>query len=115
MEKPHKPLSRTAGKRLFNGTKAAIHQMDGAHQRLAVEQAQLSQKYANALAIIEAMVRRHGVQVFDRGLVQSVCARGNVTFEVTADRITVGLRPTPSVVENIGDAAPFIDTTEEPV
>lgn len=114
MENPRKPISRASGKRLFNATKAAIHQMDGAHQRVAVDHAALSQKYANALSIIEAMVRRHGPQVFDRGLVQSVCAHGNIAFEVTADRITVGLRPTPTVVENVGENATFIDTAKEP-
>ncbi len=100
MTDPPKPkMSKQMAKRLFNAHVSSIGQMDSRRQRLEVEHAELSHKYANALALLEAMVRRHGTQVFDRAMVQSVCAHGRVRYEQTPDRITVMLNPRPELIE----------------
>ena len=96
-------ISRSEAKKLRNLNTVHINHLTDGKQR-ALEEASaelqvLRQKLANASAVLEAVVRRHGAQVFDRKTVQSVCARGRVQYDVTPDRITVRLLDDPRLVD----------------
>lgn len=102
---PVKPISRTKAKQLRSLHTVAINKMtDGRDRALkeTSEELQLTrQKLTNASAVLEAVVRRHGPQTFDRKDIQSICARGHIQFDVTPTRITVRLRSEPLGVEGL--------------
>jgi hypothetical protein len=90
-------LSRQEAKRIRNLNTVAINQMtDGRERQFADMAAELKREKlqkANALAVLEACVRRYGQLAFDRSVIQGICARGRVSFDVRPDRITVALIP----------------------
>jgi hypothetical protein len=96
-------LSRSEAKKIRALTNVHINKLTDGRDRALEETSKAlqeeRQKTANACALLEAIVRRHGAQAFDRQTVQSVCARGRVQFDVTADRITVRLREEPRLVD----------------
>lgn len=61
------------------------------NKALRNEVLKLQREKANALALLEAFVRRHGTSTFDRPTVQGVCARGQIAYDVDPDRITIRL------------------------
>lgn len=99
------PLSRTRAKRLFNLHKSTINTMtDGKQRALEDASAELQRMrtmLANACAVLEAVVRRHGTQVFDRQSIESICAKGRIAWIVNGDRIGVKLRDEPQLVESV--------------
>lgn len=120
-DEPKREMSKTQAKKLINLSRATIAQIGSAAQRNEKDLAEqsrahfvLQRQHANAMAIIEAFVRRHGPTIFDRQTVQSICARGAVVFDVAADRITVRLRPGPVAVDTDADVGTLIDMPEEP-
>jgi len=60
----------------------------------------LRRKLTNACAVLEAIVRRHGDQVFDRKDIETVCSRGRVQFDVMPDRIKLRLADDPRLVDS---------------
>ena len=119
MDAPIKPLSKQNMKRIRALHTVAINQMtDGKERALKDASAELQEsrkredklvaelKYAkqmlqNSCALLEAVVRRHGKQVFDRSTVESVCARGQIKTEALGDRITLSLRDKPTLVDSL--------------
>lgn len=97
-----KPLSRSAAKRIGRLTGVTINAMtDGkvrALEETGDELQRVRRDYANTRAILEAVVRRHGEQVFDRSDIEKSCMNGDIQFSVTENRITVRLTPKPSAV-----------------
>lgn len=107
---PGRQPSRTEAKRLVNVARALSGQMADAmsndrqrmetvHGELKADYLKLQNKYANALALLEAFVRRHGTSTFDRSTVQGVCSRGQVMYDVQDDRIVVQLRQLQAAVD----------------
>lgn len=97
-----KQLSRSAAKRIGNLTIGTIHAMTDGKAR-ALEQTsddlqRVRRDYGNLRAIMEAVVRRHGEQVFDRSDIEKSCMNGDIQFSVTENRITVRLTPKPGAV-----------------
>lgn len=91
-----KPLSRTAAKRLMNASLARVNQETSAEKRriaeLENELRMIVHKVQDACAILEAVVRRHGQQSFDRKEIATTCARGRIAWELTPTRITLKLQ-----------------------
>ena len=103
-------LSRSAAKRYFNLHKSTADSLTDGKSRALIETSEELQRVrqklsdaegqlAMAAALLEATVRRHDTQVFDRRVVQKDCARGDVAIEMTADRITIKLRTRPRAIE----------------
>lgn len=112
-----KPVSRASAKRLRALHTVHLHQMNDSQQRAIVDTSQelqetrqklsaaeqklrqSDQKLSNMLALLEAVVRRNGAQTFDRKGLESTCARGDVAFDVSEERIVVRLRDRPKGVD----------------
>lgn len=105
--KPRDPkvdgVSRSEAKRLVNTARAVAAQVGGMASRkvenleesnasLREEVLRLRRDKANALALVEAFVHRHGATVFDREQLETSCARGQVAYDVIDGRITVRLK-----------------------
>jgi hypothetical protein len=86
--------------RLTDGKQRALEETSAELQKTREALAQATRKLSNACALLEAIVRRHGQQVFDRATVQGICARGRVTYEVTQDRIVLRLLDEPRLVDS---------------
>lgn len=84
-------LSKTRAKRLQNAQEALVRQRAAELARQTGREADLSQKLANACALLEAIVRRHGPQVFGRQELEQECGSGKIAFDVTDARITLKL------------------------
>jgi hypothetical protein len=93
-------ISRSSAKKLWGLQRTQLSQIsDGKERRLEEQAAELKavkqrlafvqQKLANACALLEATVRRHGTQVFDLKAIETTCARGRVRFEAKDGRITM--------------------------
>lgn len=95
-----KPLSRSAVKRIGRLTGVTINAMTDGKSRVLEETSEELQRvkrdYANVRSLLEAVVRRHGEQVFDRGDLETVCKHGNVEFSVAETRVTMRLRAKPA-------------------
>jgi len=86
-------LSKTATKRLLNASLARVHQETSADRKARAELGYVRQQLHNACAVLEAVVRRHGPQVFDRADLEGACKDGNIVWDVAATRITLRLKP----------------------
>jgi methyl coenzyme M reductase beta subunit len=86
--------------RMVDGKQRALEQTSEELQKTRQKLALATGKLSNACALLEAIVRRHGVQVFDRETVQGICAKGRVTYDVTEDRITLRLLVEPRLVDS---------------
>ena len=88
-------LSRSEAKKVRALHTAEINRLtDGKQRALEDTAAELQltrRKLVNACAVLEAVVRRHGEQVFDRKVIESECSHGRVQFDVTPDRIKLRL------------------------
>lgn len=84
-------LSKTRAKRLMNAQNALVRQRQRELDDEKSEVQSLKKHLGNALALLEACVKRHGPQVFDRQTVEQGCGAGRVTLDVTDKRITVKL------------------------
>lgn len=85
------PLSRTASKKLLNAALTSAKQHGNDYEAMKQREAHKSQQLSNACAVLEAVVRRHGTQIFDRGEVEGRCNAGRIKWEVTPTRITIML------------------------
>jgi hypothetical protein len=85
-------LSKTRAKRLMNAQNTQIRQRLRELDNDKAELQALKKHLANACAILEAVVRRHGPQVFDRQAVEQDCGSGRVTLDITDKRITLRLK-----------------------
>jgi len=97
-------LSRSEAKKIRSLHTAEINRLtDGKQRALEDTSADLQltrRKLTNACAVLEAIVRRHGDQVFDRKVIESECSRGRVQFDVTPDRIKLRLADEPRLVDS---------------
>jgi len=97
-------LSRSEAKRIGNLNRIEIHRLtDGRTRALEDASAELQllrRKLVNACAVLEAVVLRHGEQVFDRKVIESECSRGRVQFDVMPDRIKLRLADEPRLVDS---------------
>ena len=89
--KPPPKLSKTQGKKLMNAVLVKSKQHATDYEAMRQREAETSRKLSNACAVLEAVVRRHGTQVFDRKQLEGLCAAGRIRWEVTADRVTLRL------------------------
>jgi len=85
-------LSKTRAKRLLNAQNAAVRQRMRELDHDKAEVQALKKHLANACALLEAVVKRHGPQVFDRQTVEQDCGSGRVTLDITDKRITLRLK-----------------------
>jgi hypothetical protein len=85
-----KPFSKTQVKRAFNASMARVHQETDRDRRAAVRLQHVIGQLGSALSVLEGVVRRHGPQIFDRAALEEL--RGNVTLDITAERITLRLK-----------------------
>lgn len=91
MKEPPPKVSKTQGKKLLNAVLVKSKQYATDYEAMQQREAETSLKLANACAVLEAVVRRHGTQVFDRKEVEGRCASGRIKWDVTPDRITLRL------------------------
>lgn len=84
-------LSKTQGKKLMNAVLVQSRKHSTDYEAMRQREAEASQKLSNACAVLEAVVRRHGTQIFDRKEVEGRCASGRIKWEVTPDRIAIHL------------------------
>jgi hypothetical protein len=121
-EQPRKirVLSRTQSKRIENMATAYVNAATGRDERLrkSLEDALVkahedTERHRRAIAqykaILEAVCRRHGTQIFDKVTLAAQCARGRVDVTFDQQRITVALLPELEVVEN---ATSVVDSDE---
>lgn len=86
-----KGLSKTASKKVLSLVLAKTQEHATNYETMQQREQDALRKLSNACAVLEAVVRRHGSQAFDRGEVESKCASGRIRWEVTPTRITVHL------------------------
>lgn len=89
-------LNSVALKQITNGQERRLSDVCSDLEKARREIALLNARLLSAAQLMEAVVRRHGVQTFDRQTVQSICKRGWVEFDLTDDRIAVRLRSEPT-------------------
>jgi hypothetical protein len=89
--KPPVKLSKTQGKKLLNAVLVKSKQHSTDYEAMQLREAETSRKLSNACAVLEAIVRRYGTQVFDRKELEGLCAAGRIKWEVGPDRITLRL------------------------
>ena len=85
-------LSKSKVKKLFNASLARVHQETSSDRHARAELDEAQQRLSNACAVLEAVVRRHGPQTFDRAELESVCKFGSIAWDITPTRITLRLR-----------------------
>lgn len=103
-------ISRQDAKRIRNLTTVAINRATDGRERIFQQMEKDLKKaredlhertrhYNNLKALLEACVRRYGTLAFDREVIQGICARGRVSYDVLPDRIVVNLLPDLEAVE----------------
>lgn len=85
-------MSRRAAKTIHADTRARVNQMTSGHERLKEYAADLQHKLHSTNAALEAMVRRHGPQVFDRMELENLVGSNCLTADITDDRVTFKLK-----------------------
>jgi hypothetical protein len=84
-------MSRRAAKSIHSDTRARINQATNGHERLKQRAAEMAGQLRSARAMLEAIVHRHGPQLFEREEIERLLGSTRLFFDVTDKRLTIKL------------------------